>query len=522
MARGSGSSGSHSYRQWAAAEREVQRERERKAKEAEKARVLAEASARDGDAGAKTKAIEQRCAELESLLRSSLPRDPRINFASMKRTVAVTPLNLGPLATPIPAPSWADFDPPPPNALARMLGGQQRYQNAYAEAQRLFGHAQEQHHVQEAERQRRVAQARVTWNTKAAEARRGVEAHNAQVDDLAAGVREHDRFAVSQYVQVVLDRSPYPAGFPTERQAGYVPESTTVAVQWFLPTFDVVPEHKAFRHVKTRKAVEPVARSLTEAQRLYNSVIAQVAIRAVREVFTVTPEDMVSTVVFNGHVDTVDPATGRRIRPPLISMRATREKFDELILTEPRFDPVASIKRHFFAAISPHPEELKEVEPVMPFSRADPRIIESIDVISSLDQRPNLLELTPKEFESFTQNLFTKMGYETDQFRASRDGGIDCMAYKRDPVAPMKIAVQAKLYTKTVQPTHIRDLFGTMQHEGATLGIMITTSGYGPGSVEFANGKPLHLIDGPGLLSVCQEHDIPARILSLGTRKPKP
>jgi hypothetical protein len=134
---------------------------------------------------------------------------------------------------------------------------------------------------------------------------------------------------------------------------------------------------------------------------------------------------MVSTVVFNGHVDTVDPATGRKIRPSLISMRATREKFDELVRTEPRFDPVASIKRHFFAAISPHPEELKAVEPVMPFSRADPRVIEAIDVISGLDQRPNLLDLTPKEFESFIQNLFTKMGYETDQYRSSGDGGIE-------------------------------------------------------------------------------------------------
>ena len=96
------------------------------------------------------------------------------------------------------------------------------------------------------------------------------------------------------------------------------------------------------------------------------------------------------------------------------------------------------------------------------------------------------------------------------------------MACKRDPVAPMKIAVQAKLYTKTVSPGYVRDLYGTMQHEGATLGIMITTSGYGPGSVEFANGKPLHLIDGPGLISICQDNDIPARILGLGTRKRKP
>jgi restriction system protein len=102
--------------------------------------------------------------------------------------------------------------------------------------------------------------------------------------------------------------------------------------------------------------VEPIARPAADAQRLYKVVIAQVAVRTVREVFSVCPEDMVSTVVFNGHVDTVDPATGRKIRPPLISMRATREKFDELVLDEPRFDPVASITRHFFAADLPSSE----------------------------------------------------------------------------------------------------------------------------------------------------------------------
>jgi restriction system protein len=519
MARGSGSSGnSYSYREWAAAQKDL----ERRERQAEKDRLAAEAVARDEEAVAKTEAVERRVAELESLLRSSLTRDARISFDSLRSTATVPPLDLGSLANPIPAPQWEDFAPEPPNVLRRMLGSSQRYQASYEAAEQAFASAQNDHQQQEAARQRMVAETRAAWNMRVVEAKRKADARNAHVAEMAAGFREHDRFAVSEYVQIVLDRSPYPEGFPAERHAGYVPESSLLAVEWFLPTFEVIPEHKAFRHIKTRKAIEPTGRPAADAQRLYNAVIAQVAVRTVREVFMVTPDDMVSTVVFNGHIDTVDPATGRRIRPPLISMRATREKFDELVLTEPRFDPVASIKRHFFAAISQHPEEFKPVEPVMPFSRADPRVIEAIDVISTLDQRPNLLDLTFKEFESFVQNLFTKMGYETDQFRTSGDGGIDCMAYKRDPVAPMKIAVQAKLYTKTVSPTHVRDLYGTMQHEGATLGIMITTSGYGPGSVDFVNGKPLHLIDGPGLISICQEHDIPARILGLGTRKRKP
>jgi restriction system protein len=520
MARGSGSAGgSYSYRQWAAAERVAQKEREQRQRQAEKDRQTAEAVARDEEAVEKTAAIERRVAELEGLLGAALGRNPVIRFDSLKVKAAVQPLNLGPLANPVPVPQWADFEPKPPSALGRMLGGGQRFQDAHDAAEHAFAAAQADHQRREAARQRGIAAARAAWPRAANEERSRADEHNGRIAELEAGFCAHDRFAVSKYVQMVLDRSPYPDGFPTERHAGYVPESSLLAVEWFLPTFDVIPEHRAYRHVKTRKAVEPIARPLAESQRLYNSVIAQVAVRTVSEVFTVTPPDMVSTVVFNGHVDTIDPATGRNIRPPLITMRATREKFDELVLSEPRFDPVASIKRHFFADISPHPEELKAVEPVMPFSRADPRVVEAIDVISTLDQRPNLLDLSPEAFEHFIQNLFTKMGYETDRFRTSNDGGIDCMAYKPDPVAPMKVAVQAKLFTKTVRPTHVRDLYGVVIHEGATLGIMVTTSGYGPGSEEFANGKPLHLIDGQGLISICEENGIPARILGLGTRR---
>ena len=278
MARGSGSSGSsYSYREWAAAERAAQREREQHERKAERDRNAAEAAARDDEAAAKTEAIERRVAELESLLRSSLARDPRIRFDSLRVTATVPPLNLGPLTDPIPVPQWADFAPKPPSGLGRMFGGSQRYQASCEAAEREFASAQADHQRQESARQRRLAEARAAWNRKAADARRKAEARNAHITELAAGFREHDRFAVSEYVQMVLDGSPYPEGFPVQRHAGYVPESSLLAVEWFLPTFDIIPGHKTFRHVKTRKTVEPTARSPAEAQRLYNTVIAQIA-----------------------------------------------------------------------------------------------------------------------------------------------------------------------------------------------------------------------------------------------------
>jgi len=52
----------------------------------------------------------------------------------------------------------------------------------------------------------------------------------------------------------------------------------------------------------------------------------------------------------------------------------------------------------------------------------------------------------------------------------------------------------------------VRDLFGTVHNEGATKGILVTTSGFGPASFEFAAGKPLQLISGGELLYLLAEH----------------
>jgi restriction system protein len=46
----------------------------------------------------------------------------------------------------------------------------------------------------------------------------------------------------------------------------------------------------------------------------------------------------------------------------------------------------------------------------------------------------------------------------------------------------------------------VRGLFGTVQNEGASKGILVTTGGFGKASFEFADGKPLELLSGSNLL----------------------
>ena len=137
---------------------------------------------------------------------------------------------------------------------------------------------------------------------------------------------------------------------------------------------------------------------------------------------------------------------------------------------------------------------------------ADPRFIEESDIIGGLDERPNLLAMSPTEFEGLIQNLFTRMGLDTRQTRASRDGGVDCVAVDPRPIMGGKVVIQAKRYRHTVGVSAVRDLYGTLQNEGASKGILVTTSGYGKASHDFANGKPIELLDGANLLYLLREH----------------
>ena len=66
--------------------------------------------------------------------------------------------------------------------------------------------------------------------------------------------------------------------------------------------------------------------------------------------------------------------------------------------------------------------------------------------------------------------------------------------------------IQAKRYKNIVGVSAARDLIGTLQNEGASKGILVTTSGYGSASFDFAANKPIELIEGANLLYLLEEH----------------
>ncbi|MGB8381018.1 MAG: hypothetical protein WCG47_07145, partial [Dermatophilaceae bacterium] len=63
--------------------------------------------------------------------------------------------------------------------------------------------------------------------------------------------------------------------------------------------------------------------------------MARVVLRTLAETFAASPPTIVNAIALNGFVSSKDRATGRPIRPCLISVGISREQFEVLQLDEP-------------------------------------------------------------------------------------------------------------------------------------------------------------------------------------------
>ena len=384
--------------------------------------------------------------------------------------------------------------PREPGAFLKLIPGTMaRYERKKAEALSIFLKAERRHQLIA---QRRAARYKELCNVAAKE--------NEDVRNFRTAYQSGDPEAVAAFVKLALDGSELPDGFYLEHRIAYMPENRQLVLDYRMPTLDeVIPAIERYKYVKARDCIEEVARSTRSQQMLYTDLVAQLTLRVTSEAFRADQDGIIFGIVFNAFVDTIDRATGQQIRPYLVSLRTTREQFSGLDLRQ--VEPTACLK-HLSAAISRSPAELLPVKPILEFDMVDPRFVEESDILSALDNRPNLMELSPGEFESLITNLFQAMGLDTKLTRASRDGGVDCVAYDPRPILGGKIVIQAKRYKNTVGVSAVRDLFGTMHNEGASKGILVTTSGYGSAAYEFANGKPIELISGSNLLYLLKEH----------------
>ena len=481
---------------------QAQATRDREAKAAERLSRVQRTLDRQAEADVLTLVAQETVRRLGSVL-----HDSSFDFGFADLKMAALELVFSPKTAThgTNAPELETFLPEEPKGFAALVpGARRKHQEKVKEAEAALHAAEDAHGRKERKRLADLQAERDAFEAETVERDAMVARQHAEIDELQAQFVAGQPDAIVAYSQAVLDAMPATeASLRVDSRVAYSPDSRQLVVELELPTLDVVPGNREYRYVKSRDDIKPSPLPAAERKRLYSSLVAQLALVTLRNAFSADQAGVISTIVLNGHVHTIDRRTGQNIHPCLITVRCTRERFEQINLAQ--VDPAECLKG-LSASISKSPAEMVPVRPVVEFDMVDPRFVADENILGSLDTRANLMDLTPKEFESLITNLFEKMGLETRQTQPSRDGGVDCVAFDSRPIFGGKVVIQAKRYKNTVGVSAVRDLFGTMQNEGATKGILVTTSGYGQASHDFANNKPLELIDGGNLIYLLQEH----------------
>ncbi|MEU8239128.1 restriction endonuclease [Actinoplanes missouriensis] len=474
---------------------------QRAAARGQKAAYAAYQSAMEAEAARHTAALEQQISSLGRIL-ADVAAMPPLHPAHLRATAPETPFQPGALAQPLPMPDPARYQVPPPAGLQALSPAARReHAEQAARARAHFEHDWRVAQAAEAERQRSLDDAYRQHQAWLTAQREYAAQRNAWVDALPQRLHAGEPDAVEEYFTAILHvAAGWPASFPRNALVAWDSGTRQLIVDWELPAFDAVPDAIRIRYVKAGDEYKRIAMPARQRADLYHGALCQSVLRVVSDLFRADQHGHLASVAVNGFVTARHAATGVEAEHWLISGMVRREDLSGVRLAE--VDAAACL-RHLRAQISSRPEKL---EPVRPGRRAR----DAGDPVAPGDA--DLHELSPAGFEQLVADLFRVRGLEVTTTARSGDGGVDVEARDPDPITGGLIVIQAKRYRATVTPSVVRDLYGVVQHRGATKGILVTTSGFGPGSYEFAQGKPLTLISGAELVDLLARHGLSGRL----------
>lgn len=387
--------------------------------------------------------------------------------------------------------------------LSQFFGGQARHRQRLSTATGRFEADASRRRAEEAERQRHVVEARKQHADHVRQVEREAREHNQRLDALRRGVQSRQQTAVEQHLAKVLASVPLPRDFPRHFELTYNPDAEQVVIRLELPPRDVVPSTLSYKYLPTKDEERSIARKPQEIGAIYRNLVSQVALLCLRDLFNADPA--LASIGFNGHVHAVNPATGEQEYPCLVSLdvgRADFPKDDNLR----RIKPEACI-RHLNAIVSNHPYELEPIEPILDFDLSKYSFVEGLDAVSTLDSRPDLMEMSPSNFEHLVRQIFEARGAEGWTTEQSKDDGVDAVITRRSPLFGGLSIVQARRYSRVVGVNHIRELAGAMEEKKAGWGVLVTTSWFASGCRKKAmeHGR-MELIDGPELIHLIKQH----------------
>ncbi len=448
--------------------------------------------------------VQKRIESYKNILHSSLSNDYRVDWDSLKRK-----------------PDFPDnfmFDKVPPSFEAILKEYKVPKESPIIELffdsirksrENLEKAAQEYYNMKIQEYENEKAIQYNEYITKKNAHVKEVDLHNSIIDKYKSSFEknEYDTEAIEKYVTVVLERAYFLEKIDIDIDVQYKKDTKTLIVLFKMPSPEDIPNIVEYSFAKAKKELIAKVMKPKDFEDFYGSIVYQTALKVNYILYQSFYVSYIDNIVFNGWVRYIDKATGKPSTSCILSLQTSKEEFEEINLQY--VDPKECIK-NLKGIYAGKLINLAPVQPIQDIDKSDKRFVESKKILANINSIKNLTTMDWEDFEHLVTELFEKEfsgnGSEIKVTRASRDGGIDAVMFNSDPLKGGKMVIQAKRYNNVVPVSAVRDLYGTMQHEGAMKGILVTTSDYGKDAHEFIKNKPLALINGQELLYYFNKH----------------
>lgn len=470
-----------------------------------------------------TKRFEAERLALSSILKGSVSRKVPVDWMGQEEAVLFTPQKFS-VKKPTKVEASPYPDKPQPGLLDRVLGRSEKIIQEHIARCKIVdacNAAAEENYRGELSKWEAEKTKHDAGQIKAEEAEVArVERANQSIRDVKKAWQDGDADTVVQYVAAVMKASDHPPPLALRVELQFDRQAKLLVIDYRLPLPSEMPTTKVVRYNATSEEFTTTQISQSDAKALYDSMCYQVCLRTINDTFRGDKPRNIDTIVFNGNVEAVNAATGRKSTETILSILVGRDSVAGIDFKN--VDPKAcfkSLKGVSASSLS----GLAAVVPVVTFNKADRRFIKAEDVELVDDGSVNLAAMGWEEFEHLVRQVFERefasRGGEVKITQSSADGGVDAIAFDPDPITGGKIVIQAKRYTRPVGVSAVRDLYGTAQSEGAAKGILVTTADFGPDAYKFVQGKPLTLLNGGHLLHLLEKHGMKARIDIAQARK---
>ncbi len=200
------------------------------------------------------------------------------------------------------------------------------------------------------------------------------EAHLNRLLNIQKGYQSGESKDILNYYLLVFRSARIVPGLQPNFKLFLVPAEGHLLIEYTLLAQNQIPSVREYRYVKSRFMARAIPWKKAEIKSVYHNLICSTALAIVHIALKTDKVSHVRQVTINGYVDTVDPATGREIRPCILTLQAQRARF--LTINLGRVDPVVCFQS-LAGLFSPDAIAGKAIEPKSIDDSLKPLCIES-------------------------------------------------------------------------------------------------------------------------------------------------